>query len=98
MPDNNDRHVLAAAIKANANIIVTFNIKDFPSSYLKSFGIEVQHPDKFITNLINVDKQTSIKAFNNQVRSLKNPPKSGEEVLSVLAKCGLKNCIEKLQN
>lgn len=97
LPDNNDRHVLAAAIKVNADVIVTFNVKDFPSVYLKSFGIEVQHPDEFIINLIDVDKQTSIEAFSNQVRSLKNPPESEDEVLSVLAKCGLKNCIKKLK-
>lgn len=34
LPDVNDQHVLAAAIKTNANVIVTNNIKDFPSQYL----------------------------------------------------------------
>jgi predicted nucleic acid-binding protein len=33
LPDEKDRHVLAAAIKTNANIIVTENLKDFPEDY-----------------------------------------------------------------
>src|SRR5688572_26610096 len=39
LPDLKDRHVLAAAIKANANIIVTNNLKHFPDDYLASFGL-----------------------------------------------------------
>lgn len=40
LPDKNDCHVLAAAIKTNANVIVTNNIKDFPKKeYFLSFGI-----------------------------------------------------------
>jgi hypothetical protein len=41
LPDEKDRHVLAAAIKTNANLIVTNNIKDFPKEYLLSFGLSV---------------------------------------------------------
>ncbi|MEO9022482.1 MAG: PIN domain-containing protein [Ginsengibacter sp.] len=97
LPDNNDRHVLTAAIKVNADVIVTFNIKDFPTAYLKPFGIEVYHPDEFNTGLIKFDKQSSIIAFRNQVKNLRFPSKSEEEVLISLAKCGLVNCLEELK-
>lgn len=97
LPDSNDRHVLAAAITVNADVIVTFNIKDFPPVYLKSFKIEVQHPDDFIINFINHYRQKSLVALNNQVKSLKNPPKSQEEVLNTLLKSGLKKCVENLR-
>lgn len=43
-----DRHVLAAAVVARAQVIVTANIKDFPASALDPFGIEAQHPDVFL--------------------------------------------------
>lgn len=44
LPDLDDRHVLAAAIRSNANFIVTFNLHDFPVDALEPFGIEAVHP------------------------------------------------------
>jgi predicted nucleic acid-binding protein len=96
LPDDKDRHILAAAIRGNADIIVTFNLKDFPSGYLGFYDIEVQDPDEFVSNLINLDKLNSEKALQNLKRSLRNPPKSREEVLETLAKCGLKNAVSML--
>lgn len=48
LPDPNDRHVLAAAIRGKADVIVTANLRDFPANVLGQFGIEPQHPDAFI--------------------------------------------------
>jgi predicted nucleic acid-binding protein len=54
-PDNDDRHVLAAAIKCNAHAIVTFNLKDFPSSELSKYDIEAISPDEFIQNQLDLN-------------------------------------------
>lgn len=89
LPDENDRHILAAAIKCNADVIVTFNIRDFPLPSIKKFEIEVQHPDTFVMNIIDLDEPTALDAFKNQVANLKNPPKSNIEVLSLLTRIGL---------
>ncbi|MEO1452050.1 MAG: PIN domain-containing protein, partial [Bacteroidota bacterium] len=48
LPDEKDRHVLAAAIKVNADVIVTQNLKDFPASYLATFELVARHPDVFL--------------------------------------------------
>ena len=41
LPDERDRHVLAAAIRGNADAIVSLNTKDFPASVLATFDIEI---------------------------------------------------------
>jgi predicted nucleic acid-binding protein len=96
LPDEKDRHILAAAIRGNADVIVTFNLKDFPPDYLRLYDIEVQDPDEFISNLISLDKHNSENALQNLIKSLRNPPKSREEVLETLAKCGLTNAVSML--
>lgn len=71
LPDPNDQHVLAAAIAAEAVLIVTFNLIDFPPSLLAPNGIEAIHPDDFILGLIEEDKVTAFDAFEKQSQGLK---------------------------
>ena len=97
LPDQNDRHILAAAIKAKAEIIVTFNLKDFPPDYLSKYGISPLHPDQFILELIIKDKKKVSQALSNQVHHLKKPPQSKETVLQILGNCGLKKTVKKLK-
>jgi hypothetical protein len=84
LPDVDDRHVLAAAIKCNASIIVTFNLKDFPRDILSQFNIEPMHPDEFITDLWDIDTAAVLEAAQRQRASLKAPPHSAREYLDRL--------------
>ncbi len=54
LPDDNDRHVLAAAVRAGAQAIVTFNLSDFPAIVLNSYDIEVKHPDDFVMDCLDL--------------------------------------------
>lgn len=72
-PDKKDKHVLAAAIKTNASLIVTNNLKDFPSDYLLSFGLSAKGADDFLTDIIDLNHETSVKAFRELVVRKKNP-------------------------
>jgi predicted nucleic acid-binding protein len=54
LPDADDRHVLAAAIRAGAQVIVTSNLKDFPANGLLPFGIEARSPDDFVLQLLEL--------------------------------------------
>ncbi len=65
LPDPEDRHVLAA-IAARADVIVTFNLKDFPASALTSYKIEAQHPDEFIMRLLDLSPETVFLAVQRQ--------------------------------
>lgn len=89
LKDEDDRHVLAAAIKTNANLIVTNNIKDFPKDYLASFGLSAKTADDFITDTIDLDNETAKKAFFKLVSYKRNPPKDEYEVLDDFRRVGL---------
>ena len=56
LPDPDDRHVLAAAIRASASVIVTFNLRDFPAAQLEQYGAEAQHPDEFVVHLVGLNQ------------------------------------------
>ncbi len=89
LPDEKDRHVLAAAIKTNANIIVTNNIKDFPIIYVESFGLKVKSLDDFLTDIIDLNQEKAIEAFKEMVLNKKKPPLDEYEVLNQLRKINL---------
>lgn len=89
LPDENDRHVLAAAIKSNADVIVTNNLKDFPEKYLNSFGVKAKSADDFLTDIIDLNPEIAIKAFKEMVLNRKNPKMDEFEVLESLRKVGL---------
>lgn len=61
LPDLDDRHVLAAAIKVNADLIITNNLKDFPEEYLLRFGLKAKTPDDFFTDIIDLNHDLSVK-------------------------------------
>jgi hypothetical protein len=89
LPDADDRHVLAAAIRCRASVIVTFNERDFPREALEPFGIEAQHPDAFIDDLFDLDPAVVIHAAQRQRTQLKHPPISGGQYLDILLTQGL---------
>ena len=98
LPDENDRHVLAAAIKGQAEVIVTFNLKDFPPKFLMTFGIQAQHPDNFISQLIDLKPSEVLAAAKQQRLALRNPPKMVDAYLDSLLRQGLPNTVAFLKD
>jgi predicted nucleic acid-binding protein len=84
LPDPDDRHVLAAAIVARADVLVTKNLNDFPAERLAPFGIEAQHPDVFVRNLLGLHQTASLAAVSEHRASLHHPPKTTSEYLDTL--------------
>ena len=85
LPDKGDRHVLAAAIKCNAQIIVTFNLKDFPDDVLLNYGMEAMHPDEFLEHQFGLSQGVVISCAKRVRARLKNPVITSEEYLEILA-------------
>jgi predicted nucleic acid-binding protein len=97
LPDPDDRHVLAAAIRCNANVIVTMNLKDFPIETLASYDIEVQHPDEFILNLLDLHPIRVCSAAEKQRQRLRNPAMDTERYLANLLRQGLPQTVTRMR-
>ncbi|MNQ59554.1 MULTISPECIES: PIN domain-containing protein [unclassified Pseudomonas] len=96
LPDADDRHVLAAALRCGAGVIVTFNQKDFPASTLGPLGVEAQHPDEFIDNLFDLDPAAVIAAAQRQRAHLKLPSMDVDSYLALLQRQGLVQSVKEL--
>ena len=78
-----DRHVAAAAVQAEAQVIVTSNLKDFRRL---PEGIQAQSPDDFLCNLFEWDPDGVAYIIQRQAAALKHPPRSFSDLLRGLAK------------
>jgi len=97
LPDPDDCHVLAAAIVGQCDVIVTQNLKDFPADTLAAFGVEVQHPDDFLSNQLNLHPGAFCEAVRKVRTRLKNPPYSADDYLRTLTKQGLVVTVSELK-
>jgi len=96
LPDEDDRHVVAAAIRCGAQAIVTYNLKDFPQSALKPFGIEAKHPDDFVLDAMGISLEAVIRAVKEQSAALRTPPVAIHELLQTLRALGLEQSVARL--
>jgi hypothetical protein len=89
LPDAGDKHVLAAAIRAKAQVIETFNEKHFPDAALAEFDLTVQHPDTFLRHLIDLAPGVVRECVSAMLARFKNPPLTIEEFIAVLERQSL---------
>lgn len=98
LPDPDDRHVLAAAIQGNVEVIVTQNLKDFPKSALASHGITVTDPDSFVDELLAVAPAEVIVVIAEQADALRKPPQRIENLIERLDKNGLRRSMKSVRD
>lgn len=98
LPDEDDRHVLAAAVRCGADAIITKNLKDFPEAELSPYGIQAIHPDDFVINNIDLNVAKVLEAVRKQRASLKNPVIDVDSFLDILLKQGLPQTVEVLRD
>ena len=97
LPDSDDRHVLAAAIHAQAEEIVTWNLKDFPRRALEPHGIRAVSPDQFLMERLSERPEAVIAALSEQRQRMKNPPQSPAQFLESLQRQRLTRFVDALQ-
>lgn len=89
LPDHDDRHVVAAAVRGRADVIVTANLKDFPGPEMERLGMDVQPPDLFLLDQLDLAPTVTITALHHQARAARQPPMAPEALLTHLAACGV---------
>ena len=89
LPDPDDRHVLAAAIVADAEHIITENLRDFPEDQLAPFGISAVTADDFLESTFEHYPAQSVSALKTMRRAYRNPAYSPDEFIFDLQSRGL---------
>ncbi|WP_285646897.1 PIN domain-containing protein [Lentzea sp. NBRC 102530] len=97
LPDPDDRHVLAAAIRARAQVIVTDNLKDFPAESLGEWDVEAKDSDDFVSDQVGLDAKVVWSCVQQIANSWRNPPGTVEDVLASLERCGLVQSVAALR-
>ena len=96
LPDPDDRHVLAAAITGEADVLVTWNLRHFPEETASVAGVEVLTPDDLICRLLAQAPQETRQAVEALRVSLRNPPYSWSGLLERFGQVGLVRASEAL--
>ena len=87
--DENDRHVLAAAVRGGAAVLVTFNLKHFPQTALDEYGLSAAHPDEFLLDQLDLYPAKTVEAVTQVPALYENPPVTVAEFLDVLHRSGV---------
>ena len=98
LPDPKDRHVLAAAIRGRADVIVTQNLKDFPQDQLDPYEVEAQHPDDFALSLFDLYPGAVLGAVRDHRAALRRQPRTPEEHLEAYERMGMTKFSSALQD
>ncbi len=89
LPDNDDRHVVAAAIRGGAQAIVTFNISDFPATTLAPLGMEAVGPDAFLLDQLDLSPSTVLQVIREQAAHTRRPSLTATQLAGVLSRAGV---------
>lgn len=96
LPDDDDRHVLAAAIACRASVIVTDNLRDFPRDVLSDFEIEAVSADSFIADIVDLYGADAVAALRTMRERFRDPAIDADRLLNLMIARGLKQTAEVL--
>jgi len=97
LPDPKDRHVIAAATLTRADVIVTFNLKDFPLESLKSLRLEARHPDEFLQDLFGISHDLFVEAVKKDYEHYIQPKLSFVDYVEGFRNAGVPKSADLLE-
>jgi len=95
LPDPKDVHVVQAAVKSEAQQIITYNLKDFPNEILAPLDLEVQTPDIFLESAFDLHPRTCCETIERWLVKNQRPPQTKIEFLMALQKHDLRKAAER---
>lgn len=97
LKDSDDRHVVAAATLTRADVIVTFNLDDFPADILKPLRLEARHPDDFLLDLFGISNDLFVSAVKQDYEHYIDPQLSFADYVEGFKKAGAPQTAELLE-
>ena len=97
LPDPDDRHVVAAALRARADAVVTANLRDFPIDAMLRLDLEVISPDDFLMSQLDMRSAVVMEVLEAQAAATRNPKRSLDDVLTALAKAGVPGFVDEVR-
>jgi len=86
--DRKDRHVLAAAVRGGAEVLVTENLRDFPEEAVRAYNIKVASQDTFLLDALDLRPADVLTALRRQVSRYHREPRTIESLLAILGSAG----------
>lgn len=89
LPDRDDWHVVATAIRGGADAIITANLADFPATALGPLGLEAIHPDEFLLDQLDLSPPTLLRVIQEQATRTRKPPLTPRDLATLLGRAGV---------
>lgn len=81
--------LLAAAVRANTEVIVTFNLADFAEQALKPYDVAAIHPDEFLLDQLDLYPGMTLEVLRQQAASYRRVPNAVPDILVLLERTGV---------
>ncbi|WP_051172697.1 hypothetical protein [Microbacterium indicum] len=95
--DEKDRHVLAAAVRGGAEVLVTFNLQDFPQESAAPFDIEVVHPESFPLDQLDLHRAATIQTVQRLIETYNSPTMTLDDYLLTLVRADVPEFADELR-
>lgn len=86
--DPKDRHILAAAVRGSAEVLVTENLRDFPPAAGRPYGIQVASQDAFLLEQLDLRPADILDALRRQASRYRREPRDVAALLTILGSPG----------